>query len=260
MHPRLRQDTEVQYDGKTDINEVIAIAERMDSIHGSTGAYGKDSYSKQTNTTKKQEPKPKKHFHIKAKNVANKEQKKKTCFTCGGEGHMSRNCPSKNDKGKGKATAKKEATSNLAEPHREYAELYINTLEFERYAAVKTKTARPATIKAHHALEGTMFINGKEARVLFDTGTIGAYLISAGFVTTHGIPCSTMNEPTKILMAMKGSRSESEKEYVVNIAVDKLQTKGNKILVGNLTEIRCPCGNDIPKATRSYHRMCMVSD
>ena len=236
MHPRLRQNAEVQYDGKTNIPEVISIAERIDSIHRSTGAYGKDNYSKLANTPKKQEQKPKKQFNINAKNAANKEQKKKTCFACGGEGHMSRNCTSKNDKGKGKATEKKEATSNLAEHHNEYDEVYINTLEFESYAAAKTKTARPATIKAHHALEGTMFINGKEARVLFDTGTIEANLISAVFVTTHGIPCTTMKEPTKILMAMKGSRSESQKECVVDIAVDKLQTKGNKILVGNLAK------------------------
>ena len=88
MHSRLRQNAEVQYDGKTDINEVIAMAERIDSIHRSTGAYGKDNYSKQANTPKKQEQKPKKQFNIKAKNVANKEQKKKTCFACGGEEHI----------------------------------------------------------------------------------------------------------------------------------------------------------------------------
>ena len=144
---------------------------------------------------------------------------------------MSRSCPSKNDKAKGKAPAKKEATSNLAEQHSDYEEVYINTLEFESYATAKTKTARPATIKAHHALEGTMVINGKEVRVLFDTGTIGANLISAAFVTTHGIPCTTMKEQTKILMAMKDSRSERQKECVVDIAVDKLRTKGNKMLV-----------------------------
>ena len=115
MHSRLRQDAEVQYDGKDDINEVIAMAERMDYIHRSTGAYRNYNYNKQANNTKKQEQKPKKQFNIKAKNVANKDQKKKTCFTCGGEGHMSRGCPSKNDKGKGKAPAKKEVTSNLAE-------------------------------------------------------------------------------------------------------------------------------------------------
>ena len=80
-----------------------------------------------------------------------------------------------------------------------------------------------------------MFVNGK-ARVLFDTGTIGANLISVAFVTTHGIPCTAMKEPTKILMAMKGSQSESHKVCTVDLAIDKLQTKGNKMLVGNLTK------------------------
>jgi len=101
---------------------------------------------------------------------------------------------------------------------------------------VATKTTRPTTIKAVHALEGTMFINGKEAKVLFDTGTIGASLISAAFVTTHRIPCIEMKEPTKIVMAMKGSRSESNKECAVDLAVGKLHTKGNKMLVGNLAK------------------------
>ena len=41
MHPRLRQDVEVQYTGEEDINTVIATAERIDSIQQSTGAYGK---------------------------------------------------------------------------------------------------------------------------------------------------------------------------------------------------------------------------
>ena len=72
MHPRLRQDAEVQYHGKEDINEVIAMAERIELIHRSTRAYGKDSYSKQMNTTK-QEQKSKKQFNIKEKNVTNKE-------------------------------------------------------------------------------------------------------------------------------------------------------------------------------------------
>jgi len=45
-----------------------------------------------------------------------------------------------------------------------------------------------------------------------------------------------MKEPTKILMAMKGSRSESNKEYTIDLAVGKLDTKGNKMLVGNLAK------------------------
>ena len=237
MHPTLRQDVEVQYTGEEDINTVIVTTERRDSIHQSTGAYGKTQYDKSlNNTAKKQEPKPTKQFNIKSKANTTKELKKRTCFTCGGEGHMARNCSSKNDKGKGKAPPKREAASNLAEQNSKYDEVYINTLEFESYTAAKVKATRPSTIKAHHALEGTMFIHGKEARVLFDTGTIGANLKSAAFVTTNGIPCTAMKEPTKILMAMKGSRSESYKECTVDLAVDKLQTKGNKILVGNLAK------------------------
>jgi len=81
-----------------------------------------------------------------------------------------------------------------------------------------------------------MFINGKEAKVLFDTGTIGTNLINATFVTTHGIPCIEMQEPTKILMTMNRSRSESHKECTFDIALGKLQTKGNKMLVGNVTK------------------------
>jgi len=145
---------------------------------------------------------------------------------------MAKDCPSKKDKGKAKL--KKEASSNLTSELCEYDEVYINALEIESYVAAKT--TRPTTIKALHSLKGTMFINGKEAKVLFDTGTIGASLISAVFVTTHGIPTIEMKEPTKILMAMKGSRCECNKECTVDQAVGKLHTKGNKMLVGNLAK------------------------
>jgi len=81
-----------------------------------------------------------------------------------------------------------------------------------------------------------MFNNGKEARVLFDTETIGANLISETFVTTHGIPCTLMKEPTKILRAMKGLLSQSHEECTVDLSVGELQIKGNKMLVGNLAK------------------------
>jgi len=131
---------------------------------------------------------------------------------------MAKDCPTKKDKGKTKV--KKEASCNLATELCKYDEVYINTLELESYAA--TTSTRPTTIKAHHALEETMFINGKEAKILFDTGTISAILIGAPFITTHGIPCIALKEPTKILMAMKGSRCESSKEWTVNLTVGKL--------------------------------------
>jgi len=233
MHQRLRQQVETQLTGDEDINTVIAMAERLDSIHRSTGAYGKERYDKHPKewTNKKREHKPKNKFCNDGNSAKKKEQRKKgACFTCGSEGHMAKDCPSKKEKGKAKV--KKEASSNLATELGEYDEVYINTLELESYVA--TKNTHPATIKAHHALEGNMFINGTEAQVLFDTGMIGASLISTAFVTTDGIPGIEMKEATMILMAMKGSRSESNKECTVDPAVGKLYTKGNKMLVGNL--------------------------
>src|ERR1700712_3266075 len=105
MHHRLRQDVEAQYTGDEDINTVIAMAERLDSIHRSTGTYGRDKFEKQGShpSYKKQEQdkKPKKKF--KNPNTSNnkKERKEKgACFTYGGKGQMARDCPSKNDKGK----------------------------------------------------------------------------------------------------------------------------------------------------------------
>jgi len=47
MHPRLRQALDTQYTGDEDINTVIAMAEGLDSIHRSTGAYGKEHYDNQ---------------------------------------------------------------------------------------------------------------------------------------------------------------------------------------------------------------------
>jgi len=138
MHPRLRQDVETQYTGDEDINTVIAMAERLDSIHRSTGAYGKEWYDKQPTESnhKKTEHKTKKKFNKDSNSAKKKEQRKNgACFTCGGEGHMAKDCPSKKDKGKAKV--KKEASSNLATDLCEYDEVYINTLEFKSPAAIK---------------------------------------------------------------------------------------------------------------------------
>lgn len=117
----------------------------------------------------------------------------------------------KNNKGKGKAAAKKEGTLNMAEQHGEYDEIYINTLELESYAVTKVKATHPSTVKVLHTLEGTMFINVKEAIFMFDTETIEANKLSALFVTTHRIPCTAMKEPTEVLIAKKVSRSDTYK-------------------------------------------------
>jgi len=126
MHPRLRQDVETHYTGDEDINTVIPRAKRLDSIHRSTKAYGKERYDKEPkeSTYKKAEHKPKKRFNHGGNSAKKKEQRKKGAgFTCGGEGHMAKDCPSKKDNGKAKV--KQEAPSNLATELCEYDEVYI---------------------------------------------------------------------------------------------------------------------------------------
>jgi len=145
---------------------------------------------------------------------------------------MVKDCPNKKDKGKVKV--KKEAISNISTELSQYDALYINTLAFGRSAA--RKMTRPTRVNAHHAFHCSMFINGKEKTVLLDTGTIGANLISADFVSIDGIPCIGMNEPTKIPITKKGSRSGSHKECRFDQEVHKGQTKGNKRVVGNLAK------------------------
>jgi len=152
-----------------------------------------------------------------------------TCYSCGGKGHLSKKYPSKKDgkKGKGK-TIWKEARSNHVEYKQDSMdEVYIHDTEIESYTTAAT--TRPANIKPHGSLERMIHLNGKETKVLFDTGTIGANIVSAHFVSTHGIPCIEMAKPTKIHMAMKGSRSESQKECSVEISVGKMKLPNTKM-------------------------------
>ena len=46
-------------------------------------------------------------------------------------------------------------------------EVYIHATEIESYATAQA--TRSANIKPHGSLQGTIHLNGKEAKVLFDT-------------------------------------------------------------------------------------------
>jgi len=92
------------------------------------------------------------------------------------------------------------------------------------------------------ALEGTIKINGHNARVLFDTGTIGENILSAAFVTTHGLETKVLEGELWILMAMKGSQSTSSKQCVVNIESGKMRTRNNRMIVGNLAKYEALIG------------------
>jgi len=129
---------------------------------------------------------------------------------------------------------KKESTSNRAEAETSADEVYINSIEIETDAS-SGKTAL-STTKAKKALEGTIRINGYDAKVLFDTGTIGEDILNAAFITTHGVETNVLEGELQILMTMKGSQSTSSKQCVVDIEIGKMCTRNNRMIVGKLAK------------------------
>src|SRR5882757_7290563 len=70
----------------------------------------------------------------------------------------------------------------------------------------KTTVGQPTgTEKPFQVLEFTILINGKKARALADTGTIGGTLLSNRFVTSNNIPYTPCKNPVNLKMAVKGS-------------------------------------------------------
>jgi len=108
------------------------------------------------------------------------------CFYCSESGHMANECP------------KKEVNTNhicLSEESRDSSEGEYeldtdSTEELDGSGSVRTYKTTVSTPKNRpfQALEFTININGKPARALLDTGTIGGTLISNKFVATNNIP------------------------------------------------------------------------
>ena len=69
----------------------------------------------------------------------------------------------------------------------------------------------------------SLLVNGKKARALADTGTIGGTLISNKFITTHNIPYTAKKKPVTLRMAVKGSRSTSNFDCTAEIQIGKMK-------------------------------------
>jgi len=233
MHIKLRQIIEPWFDNEETINSGIRYAERQDAMLRRVGAYKKESKEK-SHHKDRGHSNPKPTYQKKVSNTVSKERKASgDCFTCGNIGHLSCTCPDKKDEGKEKAV-NQESTSNRAEAETSADEVYINSMEIETYAS-SGQTA-PSTAKAKKALEGTIRIKGHDVRVLVDTGTIGEDILSAAFVTTHGVETKALEGELWSLMAMKGSQTTSNKQCVVDIEIGKMRTRNNRMIVGNLAK------------------------
>jgi len=141
------------------------------------------------------------------------------CFYCGESGHMANECPKKEVK------TNHVRTSEDTEDEESEAES-IRTEELNEDGSVlsfKTTVGTPLKTQPFTALEFTILINGKSARALAATGTIGGTLISNRFVTTNNIPYTAKKKPVVLKMAVKGSRSTSNYGCSVEIQIGRMK-------------------------------------
>src|SRR6266404_1643808 len=96
----------------------------------------------------------------------------------------------------------------------------------------KTTVGQPKDItKPFKALEFTILINGKPARALADTGTIGGTLLSNRFATTNNIPYKPRKSPVNVKMAVKGSQSTSHDGSSVEIQIGKMKIQNVEMMI-----------------------------
>jgi len=147
------------------------------------------------------------------------------CFLCGENGHMANACP------------KTEVMTNhvrLSEEcpdssEGEYEPDTDSTEELDGSGSVKSYKTTVGTPKdrTFQALEFTININGKLARALAATGTIGGTLISNKFITTHNIPYTARKNPLTLKMAVKGSRST--RNFSVDVIIQPGRIRIDKV-------------------------------
>jgi len=108
-----------------------------------------------------------------------------------------------------------------------------STEELDGSRSIRTYKTTVGTPKDRpfYALEFTININGKPARAIADTGTIGGTLISNKFLTRHNLPYTARKNPVTLKMAVKGSRSTSNISVEVMIQLGKMRVDKVPMLV-----------------------------
>ena len=246
MDNRLRRSVEPQLKGNETWIEMVEMAERYDATMFRTGAYGnrteasdrkprsqpankattktattsksKDKHT--TKTTKKKSNKP-------GKAEMERRKKEGACYYCGKSGHMANECPEKDGRSnRVTETSDSEQEEESSEEEEEESDLedlddelfvgYVGMATLAKTTITQDKAGPPL-----QALEATIRIDGHDARVLFDTGTIGFNLISNRFITTHNMPYEPLSKPVTLKMAVKGSRSSANNKCKAKVEIGR---------------------------------------
>ena len=245
MDPRVRPNVEPQIRETDTWDHIVQLAERYDATMHKTGAYrgkgGNQNTSNRMQAPKRQfnndvtnrtpakgqgkgkasaKRKPTKKNQKSTKAEIDRRKAEGACFYCGEKGHMANECPKKKVKSN-HVRLSEETDSSEAEYKAESDE--TEDLDGENsIITFKTTVGQPKSEKKpFQTLEFTIRINGKPARALADTGTIGGTLLSNCFVTTNNIPYKPGKSPVNLKMAVKGSRSTSNYSAIVDVDMER---------------------------------------
>ena len=96
----------------------------------------------------------------------------------------------------------------------------------------KTSVGKPKNKKKpFQPVEFTIIVNGKPARALVDTGTIGGTHLSNRFVTTNNIPYKPRKNPVNLKMAVKASLSTSHYSAIVDVEIAKMKVRNVEMMI-----------------------------
>jgi len=260
MDSRLRRNVEPQLRPEDRWDQMVAVAERYDATIDRPGGY-KGRYRSQASSTKPHTPKKENTYHKlsttstprntdKGKALAKKRTYTKSnkpskaemdrrkaeggSLYCGESGHMENECPKKEVMTNHVCLSKESPDSSEGE----YESDTDSTGELDASASVRTYKTTVGTPKDRpfQVLEFTINLNGKPARALADTGTIGGTLISNKFVTTHNIPYTARKNPVTLKMAVKGSPSTGNFSVEVMIQLGKMKVDKVPMLVTSVSD------------------------
>ena len=105
--------------------------------------------------------------------------------------------------------------------------------------------------KLFQGLEFTIMINGKPARALADTGTIGGTLLSNRFVITNNMPYKPGKNTVNLKMAVKGSQSTSYYSATVDIEIGKMNISKVKMMITPVSDYDILLSMDDPTRMRA---------
>jgi len=227
MDSRFRPNVEPQLRPEDTWDLMVPVAERYDATMYRTGGY-KGSDRSQASSSKPHTPKKentyrkpsttstarttgkgkapaKKRTYTKSNKPSKAEMDRckaeGACFYCGESGYMANECPKKEVKTNHVRLSVESPDSSEGE----YEPDTDSTEELDGSGSIRTYKTTVGTPKDRpfQALEFTININGKPARALAETGTIGGTLISNKFVTTHNIPYTARKNLVTLKMAVK---------------------------------------------------------